>query len=360
MGFDSLSFVNFRNLKDGEIALGAPQVLLIGENGQGKTNLIEAVHLLCVASSFRENKEPAFFRSPQSELAIAGVFSDNSQRRTLGFRIVPGQHKEIRLDGKLIADRKDLLGQVPCVCFVQQDIEFVAGSPEARRRFFDQTLLLCFPSLVDTHRDYRRVLRSRNFVLKQAQAELLDAYDPQLARHGLELSRARARLVDDFNRHFSPLFREITGWDGPVLIRHLPSWADLPDEASVLRRLESLRARDLAFGTTTSGPHRDLFSYIAGGQEFVSRASTGERRICSLILRVAQATLLAQNSGRRPVLLVDDVLLELDPGRKRAIIDRLPEYQQSIFTLLPDENFLPYKRPDALVLRVKDGGCTPW
>jgi DNA replication and repair protein RecF len=193
MGFKSVRFFNFRNLKDRELALGAREVFLIGENGQGKTNLIEALYLLCVASSFRESRDAPLMRDPGLEMGLFGRYGDGeASGKTLSLQISPEKKREIRVDGKPVSERKDLLGQVLCICMVQQDMDFVAGPPEAKRRFFDQTLLLCDPPFFRTIRDYRRVLRSRNFVLKSKQTGLLEAYDRQLSSLGWRKSSMRS------------------------------------------------------------------------------------------------------------------------------------------------------------------------
>ncbi|MGA2762465.1 MAG: DNA replication and repair protein RecF [Spirochaetia bacterium] len=356
MPFERLRFFNFRNLKDGELALGAPEVFLVGENGQGKTNLIEAVHLLCLGSSFREKREAAFPRDCGLPMGLHGRYmADQAGEKDFSLQCLPGRKKELRVNDKALSDRRELLADVLCVCFVQQDMEFVTGAPEERRRFFDQTLAFSDFSFLDSLRAYRQVLRSRNFCLKSRQGGLLDAYDEQLASLGLELQEKRLALVNGFNEVFSPLFREITEEEQTVEIRYVPSWHQLGTREDVLSRLAASRGRDLALGTTTSGPHRDAYSYILGGRDYSHFASTGQLRLCALALRIAQARFLTGRSGRKPVLLLDDVLLELDQAKKKAFVARFPQYEQAFFTFLPDEAYSSFATPDTLVLKVQGG-----
>jgi DNA replication and repair protein RecF len=359
MGFAGLRFFNFRNLKDAELALGAREIFLVGENGQGKTNLLEAVHLLCLGSSFREKHESALVRDPSSPAGLFGRYQSADAGVSLSLLMAPGRAREMRLDEKPVADRRDLLAQVLCVCFVQQDMEFVAGPPEARRRFFDQTAVLSDLGFLETLRAYRQVLKARNLCLRESRDDLLDVYDQQLAALGLSIQARRGELVRDFDAVFSPLCREITGAaeeDG-VRIRYRPSWETLRDAGEVCAHLGAQRERDRRLGVTCSGPHRDLCSYVLpGGRDYAPFASTGQLRLCALSLRVAQATFLAARTGRLPVLLLDDVLLELDPGRKRAFISRFPPYEQAFFTFLPDETWQSYATPGTLVLTVERGG----
>jgi DNA replication and repair protein RecF len=362
MGFARIGFLNFRNLADGEIGVGARQVLLVGENGQGKTNLLEAVYLLCVASSFREDRDAALLRDPALPASLAGrTERSGGPAGSLSIRWEPGRRREVRVNDKPVNDRRELLGEVLCICFVQQDADFVVGPPEARRRFFDQVLALAHPAWLEAFRDYRRVLRARNAALKAGQEDLLDVLDEQIAPLGLALRERRESLVADFNDVFTPLVGGIMGGGRGdsgaerVAIRYRPSWAGLETPEAVIGRLAADRAKDLAFGTTTSGPHRDRFSCLVGGRDFAHFASTGQVRLCALALRVAQSRFLAGQTGRRPVLLLDDVLLELDPGRKRAFVDRFPDYEQAFFTFLPEENHLSARSDDALLLTVANG-----
>jgi DNA replication and repair protein RecF len=359
MGFARIGFLNFRNLRDGGIDVGARQVLLVGENGQGKTNFLEAVYLLSVASSFREDRDAALLRDPALPAGLQARYERSGEpARELSVRWEPGRHREIRVNDKPVSDRRDLLSGVLCICFVQQDSDFVVGPPEARRRFFDQVLALAHPAWLESFREYRRVLRARNAALRTRQEDLLDVLDEQVAPLGLALRERREALVADFNDVFTPLVGEIMGGDGPVLIRYRPSWSGLETPEAVVGRLAADRARDLAFGTTTSGPHRDRFSCFGAGRDFAHYASTGQVRMCALALRVAQARFLSERTGRRPVLLLDDVLLELDPTRKRAFVDRFPDYDQAFFTFLTGENHLSSRSHDAMLLTVENGAFT--
>lgn len=360
MGFTRLSFLNFRNLADREVGVGARRVLLVGENGQGKTNFLEAVYLLSVASSFRADGEAALLRDPALPAALSGRLEHGDGPPVdLALRWETGHAREVRVNGKAVNDRRDLLSEVLCICFVQQDADFVVGPLEARRRFFDQVLALAHPAWLAAFRDYRRVLRSRNAALKADARDVLDVLDAQIAPLGLALRERREAIVADFNGVFTPLVGGIMGGDRAVRIRYRPSWADLDTADAVVARLGAERGRDLAFGTTTSGPHRDRFTCLVDGRDFAHFASTGQVRLCALALRVAQARFLAERTGRRPVLLLDDVLLELDPGRRQAFIERFPDFEQAFFTLLPGESQLSSRSDDALVLSVRGGEVSP-
>jgi DNA replication and repair protein RecF len=276
--------------------------------------------------------------------------------------------KIITLDGKCVEDRKELLSVAPAIVFCHEDMEFVAGSPERRRWFFDQTRSLWDPLYLEDLRKYRHILKSRNailhgfgsrssgekrFRLTDETTATLDALDPQLARYGLELTIKRRETAGEFSAVFEPLYREITGLDG-VGVKYLPSWKEESFEA-VLSLLLEKRETDVSTGVSLSGPHRDRYIFTRAGEEFSAKASTGQRRLLALLLRVAQARVFTDKTGKKPVLLLDDVLLELDGEKRRKFLFAMPEYEQAFYTFLPGEPFEKYRKSDTVVYYMESG-----
>jgi len=360
VGFESLRFFNFRNLKDRELSVGSREVFLVGPNGQGKTNLLEAIYLLCLGSSFREKRESALARDPGEATGLSGIYRrGEGEMRSLRLEFGEGRRKEMRVDDKLLADRRGLLSEVLCLCFVQEDMGFIVGPSEDRRRFYDQTLVVSDPGYLDALRSYRQVLKSRNLCLREERDDLLEVYDAQLAAHGLDLQQRRRSLVQDFDALFGGLLSEVSDGDQEVQIRYAPSWGGRSSTQEVMEHLAGRRDRDRLMGMTTSGPHRDSFTYVRGEKEYPPFASTGQLRLCALALRAAQSRFLSARTGRKPVLLVDDVLLELDPGKRSAFLGRFPPCEQAFFTFLPDESWQSSRSEDTLVLEVAAGDFRP-
>jgi DNA replication and repair protein RecF len=285
--------------------------------------------------------------------------------------------KSIVLDGKKIEDRKDLLETVPCVVFCHEDMEFVSGSQERRRWFFDQTQSLYDPVYLDDLRKYKRVLKTRNAILRDcrfgvsdrsASEAVLDALDPQLAGYGLRLMEKRRKEAERFSAVFGFLYKDVSGVDG-VGIAYLPSWKEssqrpqtLPDSHAIAGYLAARRETDISAGLTTKGPHRDRYLFVRRGSgeacrdgDFSGAASTGQRRLLALLLRVAQARCFSETTGKTPVLLLDDVLLELDGDKRRRFLGVMPRYEQAFFTFLPEEPYDTYRKPDTLVYYVNNG-----
>jgi DNA replication and repair protein RecF len=354
MGFSSLRFFQFRNLADEKIQVDAPEIFLVGENGQGKTNVLEAVYYLSLGSSFRTRKDDTVIRQGFSEAAIEGLYSAEDTPDTSVVVKLSGSGKEIRLDDKGVKDRGELLGRFPCVVFCHDDIFFVSGSPDQQRLFFNQTLSLSDPGFIELWRRYSRILKQRNAAVKTADWNMVDLYDIEFTRLGMELSDRRREVVTRFSEIFSRLFTDISGIETPVGIRYLPSWKNSKEE-EILDFLKKRRPTDAALFTSTSGPHRDRFRFLFGERDFKSTASTGQVRLASLILKTAQAVHYSEVSRRRPLLLLDDVLLEMDPIRRKRFISRLPDYEQAFFTFLPDERFSSYRKTATLVFQVREG-----
>ncbi|MAG13588.1 MAG: DNA replication and repair protein RecF [Spirochaetales bacterium] len=357
MGFQRITLFQFRNLQDAEVDVNSPEVFLVGENGQGKSNFMESIYLLCYGSSFRTRLDGDLVRHGCKSMSIRGDYIGSAVEEV--FLKIEGTTKIIQTDKKRVQDRKQLIDQMPCIVFCHDDIDFVSGTPERRRWFFNQTMSLNNPLFIDTLRQYAKVIKMRNAAIKNNEmGDLLSIYDQQAAALGLEIQRNRGNAIDRFNETFSKLFHRVSGLPGDINIRYSPSWKNAETIDQALRIMHERRKTDLLLKTSTSGPHRDRMSFYLDEREFSKIASTGQRRLMSLVLRVAQALFFTQESGKKPVLLIDDVLLELDAQKRERFLMELPDYEQAFFTFLPDEPYDRYKRQDTKVFDVSAGALS--
>jgi DNA replication and repair protein RecF len=357
--FEYVRTASFRNLGDREVFSGAKDVFLVGENGQGKTNFLEALYFSSYASSFRGAKDGDLVCTGKKSYAVqAGISSALNPLKSEILIKYEGGKKTIQIDGKRLEDRKDLLSLIPCIVFCHEDMEFVSGSPEQRRWFFDQSLSLYDSVYLDDLRRYRKVLKTRNTLLREKPfppggAALLDALDPQIALYGLKLMEKREEAAGLFSGLFGSLYGEVSGIDG-VTLRYAPSWkADGLEKIGAF--LQEKREADISAGLSLSGPHRDRYIFSRGNAEFAGKASTGQRRLLALLLRVAQAKRYSGATGKNPVLLLDDVLLEMDGEKRRKFLSVMPGYDQAFFTFLPEEPYGHYRGEGTLIYRVADG-----
>lgn len=359
MRFTALKCSQFRNLVSATIPLSAKQVLLVGENGQGKTNFLEALYVLCYGSSFRTPNLKDLVRSGCDAFKLTGTWEDDDGVvHELSCLLKQGK-RTIKIDGKQITDRKQLVYTIPCIVFSHDDISFVSGEPEQRRRFFDQTMSMYDSMFLDALRHYRLALKQRNQAIKDQQLDLLPIYDAQLAKYGLQIQNERKSAIVEFDRVFGELYRKVSGLDWDIHISYSPSWKDLDDESKIQQVLADELDRDLVMQTTTSGVHRDRFVVKVGGKLLVDIGSTGQVRLASLLFRVAQMQFFRKKTGKQPVILLDDVLLELDHEKRARFLDVIDSYAQAFYTFLPVEQYFgTLQGHDALIYDVKEGAFT--
>lgn len=357
MAFRSVRVYNYRNLKSSKLSLNAKTVYLVGENGQGKTNFLEALYILSYGSSFRTRNDKLLITHDESEMSILGVLENQGEVTRINYKF--SGKKRIEVNGKSIKDRKELLRNSPCILFCHEDIDFIKGSPEGKRTFLNQTIGLCDPLFIDDLRTYSRILKMRNNVLKTSQSDMLEVLDLQLIQAGMVLVEKRNKIIQEFSLPFADLFKNISGLDGELSVSYSPSWPVGASFDDIRGILKEKRSRDLRYGLSHSGPHRDSLKFMMDGRDFSKEASTGQLRLMSLILRVAQAVFYKTKTGRKPLLLLDDVLLELDPKRRKRFIEALPEHEQAVFTFLPEENLLQFSAGEPLIYRVDNGIISP-
>ncbi len=364
MPFLSLSPVNFRNLENSTIDLLAKEVYFTGENGQGKSNLLEALYCLSYGASFRTRTDSELIKNGEQSMSLRTIYREDNGNVHSTFVVLDKGHKKIEKDGKMLKDRKELINTMPCVLYNHDDLDFAVGTPERRRFFIDQSLSMYDVTYIDVIRRYKKILKNRNLCLKERKFELFDSYDIQLIMNGLEIQKKRQDAIFKFNQIFEKLYADISGIDG-VNIRYLPSWKNqsesvldqhsLPQIDDIMNLLKSKRDMERAMGTTLSGPHRDRIVFVKNNSAFIPKASTGQRRLVALILRTAQAVFYTQVTGRKPILLMDDVLLELDPEKRRKLTALLPEYDQLFCTFLPGEPYENYMHETTKVYKIHNG-----
>ena len=360
MPFLYLKPYNFRNLSDGNIDLLSKEVFFTGLNGQGKSNIIEGLYYSSYGSSFRTRNDSEIIKNGHAEMSLHSMYKEeNGSTHTTVISIEKG-NKKIERDGKILRDRKELVNTMPCVLYNHDDLDFAIGEPERRRFFIDQSLSMYDILYIDVLRKYKRILKNRNLCLKEQNYELLDTYDIQLIMNGLEIQKKRYGAVFQFNMIFGKLYEQVTGIEN-VSIKYVSSWKNrqnenmLPELDEVGTLIKSKRESEKILQTTMTGPHRDKIIFVKDGLPFVPTASTGQRRLVALVLRTAQAFYYTQVTGKKPVLLMDDVLLELDPDKRQRMTELLPEYDQLFCTFLPGEPYERYRKNSTRVYEIRNG-----
>ena len=360
MPFLALNLYNFRNLKNDKINLSNKEIYFVGENGQGKSNLLEALYYSSYGSSFRTHLDNQIIKDGENSFCVSSFYrKENGETESI--KVIYDKNKKIiEKNAKKINDRKELINTIPCVLFCHSDMKFATGEPEHRRFFLDQSLTMYDSLYIDDLRNYKKILKSRNLILKEKKYEMLDVYDIQLVQKGLEIQKKRKNAIFQFNEIFGKLYEEVSGIEG-VSIGYFPSWKEInenvgkrfPSQEEILNLLKENLEKDKIMGTTLSGPHRDRIIFIKDGKQFIPTASTGQCRLTALLLRVSQAVYYTRITGIKPILLMDDVMLELDPDKREKVTFVLPEYDQLFCTFLPGEPYERYKRETTKIFEIK-------
>lgn len=347
----------FRNLVlENEFQIDSKKIILIGKNGQGKTNFLELLYLLCYGNSFRTSNTRDLIAFNSNSFSVQGVFEDENQiKRKVSLLFQKGK-KIIKVDDKIIKDRKALIYNLPCIVFSHSDINFVNGLPEYRRKFFDQTLSMYDSLYFDDLRYYNKILKQKNIALKEQRMDLLDIYDQLLSKYGLLVLKARIKAIYEMNKIFPLLYENVSGIKD-VQIKYSPSWKNCSTEEDIINTLKENREKDLRLLFCSSGIQRDKFSIVSSYGDLNNIGSTGQLRLASLVLRATQSKFYKEKTGKNPILLVDDVLLELDIEKRNTFLNLLTDYSQAFFTFLPKETyFLKDNEEENLSLFVENGG----
>ena len=333
-----ITLQQFRNIALAELVFDGRQQFLVGDNGQGKTNLLEAAGFVSALRSFRTADTRMLIAHDQPEVALACEFDHEKLGTTkLVIKLRPGG-KEVWCDGEKVTRLGDYLGRFPAVVFSSQDQQLVRGAPGLRRRWLDFTLAAMDNAYLRSLQSYHKALAERNALLKRGGAAAeLGAFERPLATAAAELQLKRQSGVAELAEHVAEAYARIADGAERAGLRYAPD-ITAENTHAWLGVFERGRGRDQQFRTTLAGPHRDDLGLVLADRAARDFGSEGQQRSLVLALRLAQVSFFRVRSGVEPLLLADDVLGELDPERRRRFWATLGETRQVIATgtSLPD------------------------
>lgn len=331
-----LELRDFRNYEEAELVPCEGINVLYGDNAQGKTALLEAVALCCTGRSHRTSKDRELIRwdRPFGRVRLQAMRADGSHEVEI---VLPqSERKTVKVGGSVLTRSGELMGHVNGVLFAPEDLRMVKDGPAERRRFIDMEISQTSPAYYYALQRYNRALNQRNHLLRDALVtpslrDMLDAWDEQLCASGAFIMDRRRDFIARLSRFAGENHREITGGKERLECRYCPS-APLEQTGEALERalrgaLASAREQDLRRCVTSVGPHRDDLLLTLEGMDVRAYGSQGQQRTSALSLKLAELTLMKEATGEWPVLLLDDVMSELDPGRRRQLLSRLKGVQ---------------------------------
>ncbi|MGQ0480737.1 MAG: DNA replication/repair protein RecF [Pseudonocardia sp.] len=362
-----LAVTDFRSWPSAELTLRPGVTVLVGPNGVGKTNLVEAAGYLATFSSHRVATDTALVRRGAEAAIVRGTAVREGRELSVEVQISPGKANRARVNRSPVARAREALGIVRTVLFAPEDLALVRGDPGERRRFLDELLVSRWPRYAGVRADYERVVRQRSALLKTARARgssrggadarfselsTLDVWDGHLARHGAELLLGRLRLVAELARPLAGAYAELAPESAPAAIDYrasVPEVASTDDPAALedalAAALAAARSQEIERGVCLVGPHRDDLELRLGEGPAKGYASHGESWSFALALRLASFELLradvaggVHGGSTDPILVLDDVFAELDTRRRRALAARASGAEQVLVTAAVPED----------------------
>jgi len=308
--------------------------LIHGQNGQGKTNLLEALYLLGSPRSFRNARLPDFICYGQQNAQIKGEIESSGMHTHIRVNL-ENAGRRVELDGKAIQRASDLYGKINTVVFSADDTSMVKLGPELRRRYLDRSVYTCDVGYLQCWHAYHRILKQRNQLLKNSDKSGLDTWTEQLAETGAEVIFSRQRFVKRLSNMLRQHYGTISGNKETAGIAYMPEGVRSTKQEEIRTELLELFERhqqsDIRYGTTTTGPHRDDLIFQLNERPLKSSGSAGQQKSFVLALKMAELNTIQEIFGESPLLLLDDVSSELDAVRNRNFITFLTDMDIQVF-----------------------------
>lgn len=362
MHLSALQLFNFRNLGEQHLSFAPDLNVIVGNNGQGKTNLIEAISLLSLGRSFRTSRQQELIHWGEMSASVYGTVVSQAGTKELGI-ILEGRTRKAFVDGKKVAAINDFFGNLICISFSPGDLSLVKGFPQERRKFLDRHVADLFPPVLEHYLAYYRALKHKNELLRceAPEPEALRSWNMVLAQSAWQILNARARFLQGLEPLAAALHRRFGGQDGELTIAlqgTLAHEGKMPGGAQeVFEILEHFSAREIAKQGSLAGVHRDDLEILLNGKSARAFSSQGQTRSVVLSLKLAVIELLRQVRGEEPVVLLDDVDSELDSKRSNAFFEMLSEHAHQVFITGTDVQHLArvWKNKGVSVLCIENG-----
>lgn len=353
MWVEHLSLKNFRNIKSLSLEPGKGTNIFCGDNAQGKTNIMEAIYMCAAGRSHRTHIEKELIRFGEDDAHIRMLCRKENYSDRIDIHLKNSAKKGAAINGIDIKKLGELFGTVNVVFFGPEDLTLVKEGPNMRRKFMDMEMCQVSNVYYYNLHQYYKALRQRNELLKkQANIDIamLEVWDDQLVNYGVKLVAARKIFLSELSEKANKIHSEITKGKESLTVNYKPS----VNESNFAEKMKSNHSRDIHFGTTHSGIHKDDIVFCINGINARSYGSQGQQRTTCLSVKLAEVEMIREKTGSQPILLLDDVLSELDRSRQMYIISNLNNIQTFITCTGIDE-VIGSVADKSNVYRVKNG-----
>ena len=367
MQLHSIELTHYRNYESLQLQIGSGVNIFIGPNAQGKTNLLEAIHVLALTKSHRTSKDRELIAWQSQTAVIRAELERKYGRMTLELQLSP-QGKKAKVNGLEQRKLSGFVGSLNVVLFAPEDLDIVKGAPGVRRRFMDMEIGQVHPGYLHDHQQYQKILQQRNNYLKatdlsRASNDMLAVWNEQLAACGVKMMKRRKNFIYHLEQWAEKIHAGITAGAEKLEVAYKPSFSletgGEEDETSLFQqfmlKLTQSKEQEFRRGMTLVGPHRDDLSFAINGKDVQSYGSQGQQRTAALSLKLAELELMREEIGEYPILLLDDVLSELDQKRQTQLIETFQSRVQTFITTTGLESVNMSRLRDAAVFHVRSG-----
>ena len=352
-----LQMLNYRNYNALDIELCPNVNVFMGDNAQGKTNILEAIYYCAFAKSHRTSKDKELINWNGEHAFISVDVGRERLDKRIDISILKDGKKSIRINKIKIKKIGELFGNFNVVMFSPEDLRIIKDSPGVRRKFIDMELCQLNPKYYYNLVQYNKVLNERNVLLRNrnTSSEMLEIYDMQLVEFGYNIIRDRIKYIESLNKYAEKIHSDITSGKEKINFKYISTIKDLENiKENFYTLLEKNRSKDCDRGITSIGPHRDDFFVYINDIDTKSYGSQGQQRTAVLTMKFSSLEIIKELTGEFPVLLLDDVLSELDFNRKKYILSTIGQIQ-TVITCTGIEDLYEYLDEKAKVFKVKNG-----
>lgn len=360
MYIKEIELKDFRNYRELKVSFSKGVNILIGNNAQGKTNLLESIYLNSMARSFKNVRDRELIRFGEEFCKIKSRAFIEDEIQETEITITGDGKKIIKIDGVKASRASQLLERIFIVIFSPEDLKIVKDEPEKRRKFIDRELCQIKPGYYSDLSNYKRALKQRNACLKEMQIEesVLDIWDIELSKYGSRIIIKRKEFIEKLGNISRDIHEKISGGAEKIELRYEAnveiSSQDMNSHDKFYEILKASRMDDIRNRTTGKGPHKDDIKISAGGVDLRKFGSQGQQRTAALSLKLSEIKLIEEETGEKPILLLDDVLSELDNDRQTYLINSLGENQMFI-TTTDISGKVAGSLPEGKIFEIKNG-----